>query len=85
MDVMGEPIVGVNVMEKGTTNGTITDMDGKFYLKLLNATLIISFIGYKTLAVNLEGEKNVNITLKEDLEQLDEVVVVGYGTQKNLV
>lgn len=83
MDVMGEPIVGVNVMEKGTTNGTITDMDGKFLLKApANATLIISFIGYKTLAVNLEGEKNVNITLKEDLEQLDEVVVVGYGTQK---
>ena len=73
MDVMGEPIVGVNVMEKGTTNGTITDMDGKFLLKApANATLIISFIGYKTLAVNLEGEKNVNITLKEDLEQLDE-------------
>lgn len=83
MDVMGEPIVGVNVMEKGTTNGTITDMNGKFLLKApANATLIISFIGYKTLAVNLEGEKNVNITLKEDLEQLDEVVVVGYGTQK---
>lgn len=85
MDVMGEPIVGVNVMEKGTTNGTITDMDGKFLLKApANATLIISFIGYKTLAVNLEGEKNVNITLKEDLEQLDEVVVVGYGTQKKI-
>ena len=77
MDVMGEPIVGVNVMEKGTTNGTITDMDGKFLLKApANATLIISFIGYKTLAVNLEGEKNVNITLKEDLEQLDEVDII---------
>ena len=64
MDVMGEPIVGVNVMEKGTTNGTITDMDGKFLLKApANATLIISFIGYKTLAVNLEGEKNVNVRL----------------------
>ena len=75
MDVMGEPIVGVNVMEKGTTNGTITDMDGKFLLKApANATLIISFIGYKTLAVNLEGEKNVNITLKEDLEQFDLIV-----------
>lgn len=83
LDVNGEPIIGVNIMEKGTTNGTITDMDGKFSLNLpANATLVASFIGYQTTAVKLKGQSNINITLSEDMNQLDEVVVVGYGTQK---
>lgn len=69
MDVMGEFIVGVNVMEKGIINGIIIDMDGKFLFKVfVNVIFIISFIGYKIFVVNLEGEKNVNIILKEDLE-----------------
>ena len=59
LDKTGESVIGASVVVKGTTNGTITDMDGKFLLKApANATLIISFIGYKTLAVNLEGEKH---------------------------
>ena len=71
VDEAGVPIIGATVKVKNETIGTTTDMDGKFLLKApANATLIISFIGYKTLAVNLEGEKNVNITLKEDLEQV---------------
>ncbi|WP_347396118.1 SusC/RagA family TonB-linked outer membrane protein, partial [Parabacteroides leei] len=80
----GEPIIGANVMEKGTTNGTITDVDGKFSLEVFsdNATVIISYIGYLSNAVSIKGQSVFNITLKEDSQSLEEVVVVGYGTQK---
>ncbi|MCD8270346.1 MAG: carboxypeptidase-like regulatory domain-containing protein [Parabacteroides sp.] len=82
-DERGEPVIGASVLEKGTTNGTITDMDGKFMLEVSSGSaLSVSFIGYKTLTVNIEGRRNINITLREDMEQLEEVVVVGYGTQK---
>ena len=82
-DERGEPVIGASVLEKGTTNGTITDLDGKFALEVSSgAVLSVSFVGYQTLFVNVEGRRNVNITLKEDMEQLEEVVVVGYGTQK---
>ena len=82
-DERGEPVIGASVLEKGTTNGTITDLDGKFTLEVSSgAVLSVSFVGYQTLFVNVEGRRNVNITLKEDMEQLEEVVVVGYGTQK---
>lgn len=82
-DERGEPVIGASVLEKGTTNGTITDLDGKFTLEVSSgAVLSVSFVGYQTLSVNVEGRRNVNITLKEDMEQLEEVVVVGYGTQK---
>ena len=82
-DERGEPVIGASVLEKGTTNGTITDLDGKFALEVSSgAVLSVSFVGYQTLSVNVEGRRNVNITLKEDMEQLEEVVVVGYGTQK---
>lgn len=67
---------------EGTTNGTITDIDGKFSLNVPDkAILIISYIGYKTVEIRANGKEKLNIILKEDTEVLDEVVV-GYGTQK---
>ena len=81
VDTKGEPIIGANVIEKGTTNGGITDLDGKFTLTITpGATLKISFVGYQTQEV--KAAKTMRITLKEDTEMLDEVVVVGYGVQK---
>lgn len=82
-DSSGEPIIGASVLEKGTTNGTITDLDGKFTLSVSsNAVLQISYIGYKTLEV--KSSPNMGVTLQEDTETLDEVVVVGFGTQKKV-
>ena len=83
LDASGETIIGANVVEKGTTNGTITDFDGKFTLNVPdNAILLISYIGYSDQEVAVAGKTSFNITLKEDSELLDEVVVVGYGTMK---
>jgi len=84
VDDLGQPLIGVSILEKGTTNGVITDMDGNFSLKLTsdNPTLVFSYIGYKTQEVSVVGKNTVNVTLSEDAEQLDEVVVVGYGVQK---
>ena len=82
-DMKGEAIIGANVTLKGTTNGTITDFDGHFTLNVNdpNGILAVSFIGYKTKEVKI-GEKTIfQIILEEDTETLDEVVVVGYGTQ----
>lgn len=84
-DPTGEPVIGANVMEKGTVNGVITDIDGRFFLEVAsNATLVISYIGYKTEEVAVANKHNLSITLKEDSETLEEVVVVGYGTQKKV-
>ncbi len=82
-DVMG-PVIGASVVEKGVpSNGCITDIDGNFSLKVKqNATLIISFVGYKTVEIPLKGQRTVKVTLQEDTEMLDEVVVVGYGTMR---
>ena len=81
-DTKGEPLLGVNVVVKGTTNGTITDLDGKYVLEVEpNAILVISYIGYVTQQTPASGNV-MNITLKEDTQNLDEVVVVGYGVQK---
>lgn len=81
VDAAGEPIIGASVVEKGTTNGGITDLNGKFTLTVTpGATLKISFVGYQTQEV--KAAKTMRITLKEDTEMLDEVVVVGYGVQK---
>ncbi len=78
-DSAGEPLIGVNVIEKGTTNGTVTDVDGKFTLNVApGKTLLISYIGYKTQEV--AAGRNLNIILAEDNAMLDEVVVVGYGS-----
>lgn len=84
-DAMG-PVVGASVVEKGnTTNGTITDIDGNFTLSVSqNATLVISFIGYKTQEIPVAGKSSFNVTLAEDNEMLEEVVVVGFGTQKKV-
>lgn len=78
-DALGEPIIGANVVEKGTTNGTITDIDGKFSFTISKptVTLAISYIGYQPLDYAYKGQGNVTIVLKEDLQNLDEVVVVG--------
>ena len=82
-DAAGEPVIGASVLEKGTTNGTITDFDGNFSLSVApGATLVISYIGYKTSEVQATGGKLLNITLTEDSEMLEEVVVVGYGTMR---
>ena len=76
-DALG-PIAGANVVEKGTTNGTITDMDGNFTLNVApNATLVISYIGYKDQEIAVNNKTNIQIKLVEDSQALDEVVVVG--------
>ncbi len=82
-DEKGEPIIGANVVEKGTTNGTITDMNGNFTLEASEkSVLLVSFIGYAPQEVSVGNLKSINVKLREDTEILDEVVVVGYGTQK---
>ena len=82
-DKSGEPIIGANVVIKGTTNGTITDIDGNYTLEApASAILQISYVGYLTQDVPVNGESRVDIRLVEDTQQLEEVVVVGYGTQK---
>lgn len=83
-DQVGEPLIGVNVIEKGTTNGTVTDINGQYsvFVKNANAVLSFSYIGYKTQEIALAGKKVVNITLKDDSEALEEVVVIGYGTAR---
>lgn len=83
VDKSGEPIIGANIVEKGTTNGTISDIDGRFTLNVQSATsiLVVSYIGYKTTETSAK-EKNNRITLTEDSELVDEVVVIGYGTQR---
>ena len=79
------PIAGANVVEKGTTNGTITDMDGNFSLEVApNSILVVSFIGYKEQQIPINNQKSFTIKLVEDFQALDEVVVVGYGTQKKV-
>ena len=79
------PVIGANVVEKGTTNGTVTDLDGKFTLAVQdNAVLQVSYIGYITQEIPVKGNRQLNITLQEDSKSLDEVVVVGYGTQKKV-
>ena len=81
-DKNGEPMIGVNVVVKGTTNGTITGLDGDFSLSGLKKSDVISFtyIGFKTKDVKYGGQKQLDVVLEEDTETLDEVVVIGYGT-----
>ncbi|WP_225975211.1 TonB-dependent receptor [Anseongella ginsenosidimutans] len=83
-DKEGSPMAGINIVEKGTTNGTITDENGNFSLTVTNenAVLVFSFIGFTTREVAVGEQSVINITLEEDLQQLEEVVVVGYGTQR---
>ena len=79
-DANGEPIIGASVVIKGTTNGTVTDLDGNYTLRVAKGkTLVFSYIGFLSQEVVVNGAK-VNVTLKEDTETLDEVVVIGYGS-----
>ena len=83
IDSNNESLIGVNVIEKGTTNGTVTDIDGNFSVNVpSNATLLISYVGYISQEISVEGKTSIDIVLVEDSEMLDELVVVGYGTQR---
>ena len=83
LDPTGMPVIGANIMVKGTTNGTITDMDGKFSLDVpKGATLVVTYVGFANQEISVGNQTTLSITLKEDSEALDELVVVGYGTQK---
>ena len=83
-DHSGEALIGVNVMEKGKTNGTITGSDGMFSLNVSGKkpVLVCSYIGYVTEEIPVVSQEMLTITLKEDTEELDEVLVIGYGTAK---
>ena len=84
-DTSGAPVIGANVVEVGSTNGTITDVDGKFTLNVsVGAKLKVSYIGYNDQQITVGNSNSYTIILKEDTESLDEVVVVGYGTQKKV-
>ncbi|MDR2913512.1 MAG: TonB-dependent receptor [Tannerella sp.] len=85
VDDTGEPIIGANVVEKGTTNGVITDVDGSFTLSIEeNAILQVSYIGYTMQEVLIRNQATIQIVMKEDLKALDEIIVVGFGTQKKV-
>lgn len=85
LDDDGTPVIGANVMVKGTTNGTITDMNGKFSLDVEEgAVLQISYIGYANQEITVGNQNNLSIALKEDAEALDELVVIGYGTARKI-
>ena len=83
-DTNNEPVIGASVLEQGTSNGTVTDFDGQFVLDVANAnaTLVVSYVGMKTANVALAGKTTVRVQLHDDTEVLEEVVVIGYGTQK---
>ena len=82
VDAMG-PVIGASILEKGTSNGTVTDIDGNFSLNVQpGATLVISYIGFLTQEIAVGNQSTINVTMKEDDTQLEEVVVVGYGVQK---
>lgn len=86
VDASGIPVIGANVLEKGTTsNGSITNIDGEFSLSVKeDAILVVSYIGYITQEVPTKGLNEIKVTLQEDSETLEEVVVVGYGVQKKV-
>ena len=84
VDATGEPVIGASVVVKGTTTGAVTDIDGNFSIPNVprNANLEISYIGFKTQSISVSGKNAINVTLQEDRQMLDDVVVVGYGVQK---
>lgn len=85
VDGSGQPVVGAAVLQEGTTNGTVTDVDGYYSLSVpSNATLQASFIGYENTAVPVAGQTQLNITMNDELQELEELVVIGYGTQRKV-
>lgn len=83
VDAGGEPIIGASVIEKGTSNGAVTDIDGNFGFETSdNAVLVVSYIGYDNMNVNIGGRSNINITMRENVQSLNELVVIGYGVQR---
>ncbi|MDO4162930.1 MAG: TonB-dependent receptor [Bacteroides sp.] len=86
IDENGETVIGASVIVKGTTNGTITDFEGRFVLNNVpkGSTLLISYVGYRTQEIKVSNQASIQIVLKEDSEMLEEVVVVGFGTQKKI-
>ncbi len=79
----GDPIIGANILEKGTTNGTITNYDGEFTLNVASdAVIIVKYVGYKPLEIPVAGKRKFTIKLEEDVITLGEVVAIGYGTVK---
>src|SRR5690554_952432 len=84
VDTTGESLIGVNVVIKDSRQGTVTDIDGNFSLEVpsLNNTLVFSYVGYAELEVPLNGRNWIEVTMSQDTELLDEIVVVGYGTQR---
>src|SRR5690606_1457626 len=85
-DTDGTPLPGANILEKGTTNGVTADFDGNFSIAVAdeNAVLVISYIGFATQEININGQADISVSLAEDAAGLDEVVVVGFGTQKKV-
>ena len=82
-DEAGEPVIGASVQVQGTKAGAVTDLNGGFSVQASsNATLIISYVGFVTEKVNVQGRNDIKITLKEDVTTLNDVVVIGYGVQK---
>ena len=83
-DVSGTPLIGTSVVEKGTSNGTQSDFDGNFLIENVknDGTLIFSYLGFKSIEVSVAGKSTINVILQEDLNNLDEVVIIGYGSQK---
>ena len=85
-DSNGEAIIGANVIEVGTVNGTMTDINGNYTLTVSPSSMLqISYIGYLTQEIRVQNKTSLDVIMKEDLQALDEVVVVGYGTQKKEV
>lgn len=83
LDSAGEPLIGVSIVDKGNkTNGTVTDFDGKFTLRVSSNQIVVSYVGYKTQEISVAGKTNVEVVLQEDAKMLNDVVVIGYGTVK---
>ena len=83
IDEAGEPVIGASIQVQGTKTGAVTDFDGNFSVEAAsNATLIISYVGYVTEEVSVQGRNNIQVTLREDVSSLNDVVVIGYGTMK---
>ncbi|MBR7027584.1 MAG: carboxypeptidase-like regulatory domain-containing protein, partial [Bacteroidales bacterium] len=85
-DINGDPMVGVNVLEKGTLNGVVTDLDGRYSLQLgtSNPVIVFSFIGFLGVEESVGTRSVINVSMAEDKQNLDEVVVIGYGTARKI-